>query len=113
MDVVNTLDQIQLGSFSSDTDRYAAKEAARRLLARLETPFERSWNLSFESPVLIGGLQVFTDLGIWSKWAEVNKLNQGAAQSLDDLLKMCETPIEPNLLRKCALIPLAWLVCIC
>lgn len=35
------LDSVPPESFQSDTDRYEAKEAARRLLARLETPFER------------------------------------------------------------------------
>jgi hypothetical protein len=67
MDAITTLDQLQPEAFGTDAERYAAKEAARRLLARLETPFERSWALSFENPVLIAGLQVFSDLGIWSK----------------------------------------------
>lgn len=96
---VEILDSISVRSFKTDADRYEAKEAAKRLLARLETPFERSWALSFENPVLIAGLQLCQDLGIWSQW--VTKQDQeGGMQSLDDILKMCAVPLQPNLLRK-------------
>ena len=96
---VELLDSISVESFKTDADRYEAKEAAKRLLARLETPFERSWALSFENPVLIAGLQLCQDLGIWSKWV-VKQGEEGGPQSLDDILKMCDVPVQPNLLRK-------------
>lgn len=96
---VEILDSISVESFKSDADRYEAKEAAKRLLARLETPFERSWTLSFENPVLIAGLQLCQDLGIWSKWVTTQG-NEGGMQTLDDILKMCTVPVQPNLLRK-------------
>lgn len=96
---IEILDSISVESFKTDADRYEAKEAAKRLLARLETPFERSWALSFETPVLIAGLQLCQDLGIWSKWA-TKQSNEAGAQSLDDILKMCAVPVQPNLLRE-------------
>lgn len=96
---VEILDSISAQSFKTDADRYEAKEAAKRLLARLETPFERSWALSFENPVLIAGLQLCQDLGIWSKWVAKQGSEEGA-QSLDDILKMCAVPVQPNLLRE-------------
>lgn len=100
-DAIRVLNGLQLESFSTDTDRYAAKEAARKLLARLETPFERSWALSFETPVLVAGLQVCQDLGIWSNWSESDKGNPGAARSLDEILAMADKKVDPNLLRTC------------
>lgn len=96
---VEILDSISAKSFKTDADRYEAKEAAKRLLARLETPFERSWALSFENPVLIAGLQLCQDLGVWSKWAS-KRGNEGGSQSLDNILKMCDVPVQPNLLRE-------------
>jgi hypothetical protein len=56
-ETIRIIESIDQSSFQSDADRYAAKEAARRLLARLETPFERGWALAFETPVLVTGLQ--------------------------------------------------------
>ncbi|KAH8196338.1 hypothetical protein TruAng_009481 [Truncatella angustata] len=97
---ISFLDGLQPESFTSDVERYAAKEAARKLLARLETPFERSWASSFETPVLVAGLQVCQDLGIWSKWSELDKENTGASQSLDNILSMVHKDVDPNLLRR-------------
>lgn len=96
---VEILDSISLQSLKTDADRYEAKEAAKRLLARLETPFEKIWALSFENPVLIAGLQLCQDLGIWSQWV-TKQGNEERAQSLDDILKMCAIPVQPNLLRE-------------
>lgn len=94
------LDSIQPDAFSTDTERYEAKEAARRLLARLETPFERVWTLTAENSVFLPALQVCQDLGIWTRWAEIYKAGNGSAQTLDDIVNMCNTPAEPNLICK-------------
>ena len=77
-DTIRNLDSLQPSQFSTDAERYEAKEAARRLLNRLETPFEQGWRLSFETPVLIAGIQTILDLGIWKQWTEANKKNPGA-----------------------------------
>lgn len=102
--VICTLDSIDPASFKSDADRYAAKEAARRLLARLETPFERGWALAFETPVLVAGLQVGSDLGIWVKWAEAEKQGGGKPQKLETILGWCSVQVEPTLLREYAVL---------
>ena len=98
-DAVSKLDSIQSDAFATDAERYEAKEAARRLLSRLETPFERGWTLAFETPVLIAGLQMCLDLGIWEKWTTAHKSSGGAPQTLDAILSWCNTKVEPNLLR--------------
>ncbi|PIG69361.1 hypothetical protein AARAC_008755 [Aspergillus arachidicola] len=50
--VISTLVAIQPSQFTAPADRFAAKEAVRRLLARLETPFEQGWAITFEGPGL-------------------------------------------------------------
>ncbi|KAI1358627.1 S-adenosyl-L-methionine-dependent methyltransferase [Xylaria arbuscula] len=96
---IELLNSIKPEDFSSD-DRYAAKEAARKLLARLETPFELFWHMEFALPPLHTGLQMGLDLGLWSKWAELDKQTPSAPKTLDDLVGMCNRKIEPNLLRR-------------
>jgi hypothetical protein len=98
-EVIRTLDSIDQSSFESDADRYAAKEAARRLLARLETPFERGWALAFETPVLVAGLQVGSDLGVWTQWADAEERSGGKPVSLETILGWCTAEVEPTLLR--------------
>ncbi|KAF3042448.1 hypothetical protein E8E12_009556 [Didymella heteroderae] len=97
---IRILESINQSSFQSDADRYATKEAARRLLARLETPFERGWTLAFETPVLVAGLQMGSDLGIWIKWADAEKQSGGKPTKLEIILGWCKAEAEPNLLRR-------------
>lgn len=97
---ISLLDSLQPESFGSDAGRYMAKEAALRLLARLETPFERAWRLAYETPVLLSGLQICQDLEIWPKWFEQDKESPGTARTLDDLVAMAARPVESNVLRK-------------
>lgn len=85
-ETISSLDSISQTSFSTDADRYAAKEAARRLLGRLETPFERGWALAFETPVLVAGLQMGSDLSIWTKWAKADGQSGQAPVKLDTIL---------------------------
>src|SRR3954463_309375 len=96
-ETIRRLDSIDPHQFATDAERYEAKEAARRLLNRLETPFETGWRLSFETPVLIAGVQTALDLGIWKKWTEANKQKAGAPVNLDQLLKWANADVEPNL----------------
>lgn len=99
-DVANTLDAIQAESFATDADRHKAMEAARRLVARLETPLERAVDLTWSVPVLLASIQVCQDLGVWSKWTEKQKLGETGPKTLEDILEMCCVPVEPNLMRE-------------
>jgi hypothetical protein len=99
-DIVGMLDSVDSTSFHTDADRYAAKEAARRLLSRLETPFERGWALAFENPVLVAGLQVGLDLGIWERWASEERQSNGAPQKLRNIVNWCNAAVEENVIRK-------------
>ncbi|RAR00454.1 S-adenosyl-L-methionine-dependent methyltransferase [Stemphylium lycopersici] len=99
-DTIKSLDSIQPTQFATDAERYEAKEAARRLLNRLETPFEQGWRLSFETPVLVAGIQTALDLGIWKKWTEADRKMPGAAVNLVQVLEWADKDVEPNLLRR-------------
>lgn len=98
--IITALNFIDQSSFKTDIDRYAAKEAVRRLLARLKTPFERAWTLGFETPVLVAGLQIDSDLGIWTKWVETEGQNAQEPVKLEDIFGWCNAKVEPSLLRK-------------
>ncbi|KAF2016211.1 S-adenosyl-L-methionine-dependent methyltransferase [Aaosphaeria arxii CBS 175.79] len=98
--IVQSLDTIHPVQFSNDAERFAAKESARRLLQRLETPFEQGWRLSFETPVLIAGVQMILDLGIWKKWTENDKQNPGQAVTIHQLIKWANANVDENLLRR-------------
>jgi hypothetical protein len=97
---IANLEAIESSEFANDAERFQAKEALRKLLVRMETPFERIWSLSFENPPLIAGLRICVDLGIWSKWTAIYKANGEAELTLDQIVAMCDKKPEPNLLRK-------------
>ena len=81
-------------SFGSELERHQVRAAVRRLLAHVETPYERAWGFCFEHPVVFATLQTFIDLGIWAAWTK-----QGGEKSVDDLAKLANKTIEINLLR--------------
>lgn len=43
---------------------------------------------------------VFHDLAVWSKWADISKSYGPIPQSLEQIVEMCNVPVEPNLLRE-------------
>jgi hypothetical protein len=97
---ISTLESIDLSSFANDAERYQVKEAVRKLAVRIETPFEKIWELSFENPPLIAALRVGIDLGIWRKWAAIHEEGGEAEMSLDQIAALCDRRPEKNLLRE-------------
>ena len=96
-DIVASLDSISPASLrGSEVDRLRVRAAARRLLARVESPYERAWGFCFEHPVVNAALQTFINLGIWKAWTGVG----GGEKSIDELIKFTGRDVEPNLLRK-------------
>jgi hypothetical protein len=98
--IISSLESIDPSRFTNDAERYQAKEALRKLLVRMETPFERIWALSFENPPLIAGLRICVDLGIWKKWTAIHKEKGEAELTLEQIIGFCEKKPEANLLRK-------------
>jgi hypothetical protein len=97
---ISTLESVDPSQFANDAERFQAKEALRKLLVRMETPFERIWALSFENPPLIAGLRICVDLGIWKKWTAIYREKDEAELTLDQIVALCDRKPETNLLRK-------------
>ncbi|KAH7080976.1 hypothetical protein FB567DRAFT_571493 [Paraphoma chrysanthemicola] len=60
---MSAIEAISASKFADDAERFQVKEALRKLVVGLETPFERVWSLSFENAPLIAGLRILIDLG--------------------------------------------------
>ncbi|WKT40412.1 Winged helix-like DNA-binding domain superfamily [Fusarium oxysporum f. sp. vasinfectum] len=96
-DIIATLDAVSPSQFGGDeVERLRVRAAARRLLARVETPYERAWGFCFEHPAVFAALQTAIDLGIWKAWTKEG----GGKKTIDDLVKLTGRDAEPNLLRR-------------
>ena len=97
--IIAALDAFDVDTFTgNEVERLEVRAAARRLLARVESPYQRAWEYCFEHPVVNAALQTGIDLGLWKSWTGVG----GGEKSIDDLVKLANTPVEPNLLRTCS-----------
>ncbi|KAI0903021.1 putative O-methyltransferase [Ustulina deusta] len=99
-ELIALLDNIQLSDCKDDSnghgDRVAIAEATRRLLARLETPFERAWRLSWINGNAHMAVQVIMDVGIWEAWY----LTERRDISLLELHALAQIPCDLMLLRR-------------
>ncbi|KAJ6084056.1 S-adenosyl-L-methionine-dependent methyltransferase [Penicillium sp. IBT 16267x] len=94
--IIAILDGIQFDAFGgNEVERLKVRAAARRLLARVETPCERAWGLCFEHPAVFAALQTCIDLGLWKSWTAIG----GGEKSIDELVDLTKPTIETNLLR--------------
>ncbi|KAI1300062.1 putative O-methyltransferase [Xylaria venustula] len=99
-ELVALLDNIQVydceDDFNGHGDRVAVVDATRRLLARLETPFERAWRLSWIDGNVHAAIQVIMDVGIWEGW----RLSKRREISLPELHALARIPCDLMLLRR-------------
>ncbi|KAI0478062.1 putative O-methyltransferase [Xylaria cf. heliscus] len=99
-ELIALLDNIEVSDYKDDSsghgDRVVIAEAARRLLARLETPFERAWRLSWINGNVHAAIQVILDLGIWEGWY----MSKRREISLTELHALARRPCDLNLLRR-------------
>ncbi|TGJ86495.1 hypothetical protein E0Z10_g2248 [Xylaria hypoxylon] len=100
-ELIALLDNIQESDYGDDSDshdgdRVAVAEAARRLLARLETPFERAWRLSWINSNIHMAVQIVLDVGIWEAWY----LSKRHEISLLELHALARIPCDLMLLRR-------------
>ncbi|KAJ5107932.1 hypothetical protein N7456_004607 [Penicillium angulare] len=93
--VIAVLDGIQADAFGGDeVERLKVRAAARRLLARVETPYERAWGFCFEHPIVFAALQTCIDLRLWKTWTSIG----GGEKSIEELVLMTTPIAETNLL---------------
>ncbi|KAJ5659479.1 hypothetical protein N7507_005930 [Penicillium longicatenatum] len=95
--IIAVLDGIQIDAFGgNEVERLKVRAAARRLLARVETPYERAWGFCFEHPAVFAALQTCIDLGLWRSWTAIG----GGEKTIDELVDLTKPTIETNLLRR-------------
>jgi hypothetical protein len=95
-EIIAALDGVQPDAFGGDeVERLQVRAAARRLLARVETPYERAWGFCFEHPVVFAALQTCIDVGLWKAWTDA----EGGEKSIDELVQLTTPSVETNLLR--------------
>lgn len=94
--IISALDGVHTEAFEgNEVERLQVRAAARRLLARVESPYERAWGFCFEHPVVFAALQTCIDVGLWTSWTA----NSGGEKSLEDLVQFTNPTVETNLLR--------------
>lgn len=94
-ETIRALESIRLEDVTQGNhDRLQLAEAARSLLARIETPFERAWRLAATDTAVHSARQTVDNLGLWEGWAK-----SGVTEaSVEDLVGLCKTPCDPVLL---------------
>ncbi|GKT97728.1 O-methyltransferase [Colletotrichum tofieldiae] len=94
--ILPTLDGVTLETCDgSEEARYQLLEASRRLIARLETPFERIWYHTWVSLNNLAIFRIMTDLGLWEGWRAAGCQEA----SLDELLGYCKRGCDKSLFR--------------
>ncbi|KAJ5082209.1 hypothetical protein N7532_011252 [Penicillium argentinense] len=95
--IVAALDAVHPEAFGgNEVERLQVRAAARRLLARVESPYERAWGFCFEHPVAFAALQTCIDVGLWKAWT----ISGGGEKNIDELVKFTQPAVETNLLRR-------------
>lgn len=95
--IITALDAVEPEVFGgNEVERLKVRAAARRLLARVETPYERAWGFCFEHPVVFAALQTCIDVGLWKSWTIVG----GGKKTIDELVELTSPVVHKNLLRK-------------
>lgn len=95
--IIAILDGVHPNKFGGDeVERLRVRAAARRLLARVESPYERAWGFCFEHPAVFAALQTCIDLGVWKAWTEVG----GGKKTIHDLVALSGQGVDTNLLRE-------------
>lgn len=95
-DLIAKLDAVSQETFGdNEVERLEVRAAARRLLARVETPYERAWGFCFEQPIVNAALQTGINLGLWKAWTGVG----GGEKTIEELAKLTNSGITANLLR--------------
>lgn len=97
--IVGTLDNVSLDDLGTHPgDRIAVIEAAKRMLARLETPFEQVWQLSLVGATVASAIRVIRNVGLFEAWREAG----GKEASLEELWVLSKTHCDIVLLRESA-----------
>ncbi|RAH44626.1 putative O-methyltransferase [Aspergillus brunneoviolaceus CBS 621.78] len=96
-DIIKFLDDINPDEVGrGEVDRLRLRAAARRLIARVESPYEQAWGLCFDQPIIFAAIQTCIDVQLWSEWTGAG----GGEKSLDELVHLTTPTVGTNLLRR-------------
>lgn len=84
----------------TDAERLEVIDALRRTFYRLQTPFERAWDMGMGDPHVYAAIKTTMDLGLWKAWGATDAAGRGGDKSLDELVGLCDKQCHPNLLRR-------------
>lgn len=79
----------------TSAERLEVADALRRSYHRLQTPFERIWEMLLGQTHTYAAIKTTMDLGLWKAWGAAG----GGERALDELVELCDRPCAPNLLR--------------
>lgn len=79
----------------TNVERLEVADALRRNYHRLQTPFERVWEMLLARTHTYAAIKTVMDLGLWKAWGAAG----GGEKLLDELVEMCDKACAPNLLR--------------
>ena len=97
--VVSILDKIDAQSLGHDAAALLQlTTAAKKLVARLESPFMQILETSVVPVQLTSALQVISDMGLWEAWRRAG----GKEATLFELKEMCSVPCDTVFLRESA-----------
>ncbi|KAJ5747021.1 uncharacterized protein N7511_008717 [Penicillium nucicola] len=95
--IISALNAVEPQIFGgNEVERLKVRAAARRLLARVETPYERAWGFCFEHPAVFAALQTCIDVSLWKSWTEVG----GGKKTIHELVELTSPTVDTNLLRR-------------
>ncbi|OGM44432.1 O-methyltransferase [Aspergillus bombycis] len=97
LETIAALDAVKPEAFGgNEVERLQVRAAARRLLARVETPYERAWGFCFEHPVVFAALQTCINVGLWKSWTSAG----GGEKTIHELVEFTTPTVDTNLLRR-------------
>ena len=82
--IVAKLGSYDRESFRSNVDRKSVLNEARKLISRIETPWETGFRLTYTNPACLACLRVATQLGFFKSWKEKG----GQPSPISELLKL-------------------------
>ncbi|KAG8631938.1 hypothetical protein KVT40_001078 [Elsinoe batatas] len=92
--LVQSLRDFDHSSWDNEDQRVELLSAARALISKIETPFEKIMDISHSQPMLAMALKVAKDVQLFEKWMEAG----GGAKSIDELSDL--VGVKATLLRR-------------
>lgn len=95
-EITSLLEQVDGEAFAGDkAARLQAIDAAKRMITRLQTPFEIS-QVAFHILSVRAAVHTLMDLGIWQAWYKAG----GGERSISEIVEMGKVNCDPVLIRK-------------